>query len=295
MTHAPELTNLRQRVVARTSVGGMTGQIEENSFDDPATLEMYTRYSDYTVSLVLPNGAVPVYWTRFVKLDGYVRGQILDFDPVDAPRHTRVRRPPCAERTVSYVFDRELFHHCTNLSDWDPARLKACYDIGGPRLLETMQRLLLELLSPGFAHEVMIEGLGRVAMAEIARHFHATPITSNAPQSGLSTKHLGQIRDCLEEWLVGPITVRSLADLCSLSPDHLRHAFRKKTGQSLGRYIEELRIAKAKALLNDQQLSLKQIAHRLGFSTAGNFSVAFRRVTGQTPKGFQMTAGFKNR
>jgi len=80
--------------------------------------------------------------------------------------------------------------------------------------------------------------------------------------------------------------MESLADLSreiGISPDHLRHLFKASRGKSLIRRLNELRIARAKALLVHSQLSLKQIATLCGFKDEYYFSVVFKKLTLTAP------------
>jgi AraC family transcriptional regulator len=48
-----------------------------------------------------------------------------------------------------------------------------------------------------------------------------------------------------------------------------------------------VQITKAKTYLLETNLPLKEIAYRLGFSSAANFSSAFRLATGSSPGQFR--------
>ena len=66
-------------------------------------------------------------------------------------------------------------------------------------------------------------------------------------------------------------------------------SFRRKLAEEGYRFQEllnEVRFEKAKQLL-EQGLSLEEIAARLGYSEAGNFSHAFKRWSGLSPKSFR--------
>jgi AraC family transcriptional regulator len=43
----------------------------------------------------------------------------------------------------------------------------------------------------------------------------------------------------------------------------------------------------AKALLSDRATSITEIGLRLGYSNSSSFTLAFRKITGQTPSGFR--------
>jgi AraC family transcriptional regulator len=72
-----------------------------------------------------------------------------------------------------------------------------------------------------------------------------------------------------------------------LSERYFSKLFREQTGCSVAQYIKSVQLNKAKAYLLETDLPLKEIAHRLGFSTPANFSSAFRAATGSTPGQFR--------
>lgn len=63
----------------------------------------------------------------------------------------------------------------------------------------------------------------------------------------------------------------------------LSRVFRERIKTSPSRYLMTLRMEKAKALLNDMELSIKQISGLSGFSDANYFEKVFRKFNGKTP------------
>ena len=62
----------------------------------------------------------------------------------------------------------------------------------------------------------------------------------------------------------------------------------RKSGSSLTRkYITELRIDKAKEMLDSGEYSVSQIASNLGFNDYFYFLKTFKRVVGLTPKQYK--------
>jgi AraC-like DNA-binding protein len=58
-------------------------------------------------------------------------------------------------------------------------------------------------------------------------------------------------------------------------------------GTSFSGVLDEVRQQRALLLLEDRRLALAEVADRLGYSDAANFTRAFRRWTGQTPAAFR--------
>lgn len=67
--------------------------------------------------------------------------------------------------------------------------------------------------------------------------------------------------------------------------------FKNTTGHTLRSYVASRHIARAKVLLADGRLLVKQVAYRSGFRSAAAFGEAFRRATGLTPLQFRQSHG----
>jgi AraC-like DNA-binding protein len=86
-------------------------------------------------------------------------------------------------------------------------------------------------------------------------------------------------------------TVDHVAQAMNVSGDYLRHAFRRRFGQTLHDLLTQLRIEHAQKLLVNTSLPQKAIADVCGFADAQQLSRRFRQITGKTPGDFRSTAG----
>jgi AraC family transcriptional regulator len=75
-----------------------------------------------------------------------------------------------------------------------------------------------------------------------------------------------------------------------MSAFHFAHAFREATGVPPHRYVIQRRIERAKQLLRGSELSLTEIAQRVGYSSASHFSVGFRKMTRVAPSEYRKGA-----
>lgn len=169
----------------------------------------------------------------------------------------------------------------------DIARQSACGDVRDRHILAGMQRLSNEALHPGFASEILVDGLTRTLQADLARYFlgraHALPHESNASHCTLAPWQLRKIESFTSEAQGIPVRVAALAAEVGLSPGHLMRAFRQSTGQTVHEFVKQVRVARARAMLLDTDKPIKQIADLLGFSSPSSFTLAFRRATGESP------------
>lgn len=65
-----------------------------------------------------------------------------------------------------------------------------------------------------------------------------------------------------------------------------------REGTSFRRLQNEVLVERAKQMLSNPGMSVKEIAFALGFSQAANFSRAFARATGMSPEQFRSISGF---
>jgi AraC family transcriptional regulator len=105
---------------------------------------------------------------------------------------------------------------------------------------------------------------------------------------GLSARRLTIVLGYIRAHLHAALTLRELAAVAHLSPYHFARRFKESTGLSPHRYIIARRIERAKQLLHDdEELTLAQVAARVGFWDQGHFTRHFKRLVGVTPKRFR--------
>ena len=86
-------------------------------------------------------------------------------------------------------------------------------------------------------------------------------------------------------------TTESLAEVAHLSPRTLQRRFREARGTSPMQWVIHERLASAQELLESTSLSTEQVAHRVGFLSAGLLRRHFRRVVGTTPGRYRESFG----
>lgn len=82
----------------------------------------------------------------------------------------------------------------------------------------------------------------------------------------------------------------SVEDICrqmNLSKIQLYRKSKTALHTSVNDYILTMRIQRARHYLQNEDLSISEIAYKTGFSTPSYFSTAFKKLTGETPKNFK--------
>ena len=94
-------------------------------------------------------------------------------------------------------------------------------------------------------------------------------------------------RGWMHEDLEQPVSVQEIANKLGMSYSSFRKYFKDYSGVSPSRYLQDIRLQHAKALLRTTELSIKEIAYRLHFETSDYFSSLFHKKTGLSPSEFR--------
>jgi AraC family transcriptional regulator len=202
--------------------------------------------------------------------------------PAHVPHRSRHSRS--VVRFLMMHVNPDYFADLTGLrSEWD---VKSGFDVTAMEIDGNLLRLARETLTPGFASNVLAEGLSLALMADMSRFLRNT-VQQEKGVKRMSQRQVRDITGYVESLRGASPTVTELSALAGVSRRHLSRIFKLTTGQTLHDYVTTVRVRKAITLLCDTQMPIKQVAHELGFSALESFSVAFRSATGQTPTTFR--------
>ncbi|MFM8635711.1 MAG: helix-turn-helix domain-containing protein [Planctomycetia bacterium] len=87
----------------------------------------------------------------------------------------------------------------------------------------------------------------------------------------------------IKERIADPLKVADLAKHVGTSVSTFAHTYPALAGESPHRTIVRLKNSAAKSLLVRDRLTVREVAHRLGYSTEYQFSRSFKRVEGLSP------------
>ena len=95
------------------------------------------------------------------------------------------------------------------------------------------------------------------------------------------------VLDYIDNNLGGQITRDYLAEIASLSPARFNFLFREIMGMPPKQYVQNQRQKKALELLRDENLTIEQIAERLGYCDQFHFSRQFKKILGVNPSAYR--------
>lgn len=94
-------------------------------------------------------------------------------------------------------------------------------------------------------------------------------------------------KDILLSSLNNPPTIPELSLLIGTNQCYLKKGFKEVYGLTVYEYVQEQRMLKAKLLLSTSNFTISQVADEIGYSSAGNFSNAFKKYAGVFPSELQ--------
>lgn len=77
------------------------------------------------------------------------------------------------------------------------------------------------------------------------------------------------------------------ADKLCLTSKHLSAVIEQTSGKSVSKWIDEYVLLEAKALLKSTNMTIQQISDELNFPSQSFFGKYFKRLTGESPKGYR--------
>ena len=112
--------------------------------------------------------------------------------------------------------------------------------------------------------------------------------SSESTKSAFADSWLAESKRELEANLEQMIDWESLSRKCGMSYESFRKKFRESTGVAPARYRDECRIeAACGMLIQHPQLTLRAVAHSLGFCDEYNFSKRFKQMKDSSPRDFR--------
>ncbi|MBD2869234.1 AraC family transcriptional regulator [Paenibacillus arenilitoris] len=100
----------------------------------------------------------------------------------------------------------------------------------------------------------------------------------------------GELLHYLDRHCGQELTLAQLAEASRWSERHLQRLFRRHTGQSFLRCLQNIRIRKSQELLRGSQLKIGAIAETVGYKDIHSFNSLFKRCTGMTPGAYRKEA-----
>ncbi len=128
-----------------------------------------------------------------------------------------------------------------------------------------------------------LDGLARAILGGFLR-------LVDQPQEGASILLVEEAIQVMYAEFPSPLSIQSLAKRLGCSVGHLQRTFRRVTGVSPGQYLSDVRLQHATMWLESTNLSVTEIAARVGYADPLYFSRVLRKAIGLSPVQFRAKA-----
>lgn len=139
---------------------------------------------------------------------------------------------------------------------------------------------LFELLLHAKCEELLWHGL----LSACSDRDEDTPVTG---LSNPESKKIDQARELIRQSFPEVPALAQIASDLKLSTWKLNRGFKAIHGMTASEFVVELRMQRARELLLEGQMRIRDVAIEVGYDYLTNFSKAFKRHTGQSPRAFR--------
>ena len=154
--------------------------------------------------------------------------------------------------------------------------------------LETLcQEAALEYENVRAGTAMILQALTCAILTLLCRHWIQTQAGSLDGGANSNALIIMRALEYIQTHYNEPINIDTLAKSLFVSSDHFRKNFKRITGMSPVKYINNLRIRHAMDLLKNPNLRISSIAAQTGFGDTNNFTRCFTRINHTTPSAFR--------
>jgi AraC family transcriptional regulator len=207
------------------------------------------------------------------------RAKRIDYRPMTIAFH-----PPATThsdeigKTGGQFFMAELTPQCVRQLAAYSLGVESLPDLSGGRMARLAARMYSDYKT-GCASPLGVESLLMEMMAEVG---HMRQIQERGQPQWMES-----VKAMLHGSFMEAVTLEQVACEVGVHPVHLSRVFRTRCGQTLGEYLNGLRVQFACEHLLHEKINLGALALDAGFADQSHFCKVFKTVTGCTPMQFR--------
>ena len=186
------------------------------------------------------------------------------------------------------MYFQEQFFQESNVhlygSFWEDAKRSICSgEIHSPELTAIYQRIERCPLT-GEPFQIWMRGQGLAATGFLLDLVHKYSTTQPVYLSEAELAAVSESKQFIRSNLSNMPSVLELCKRVAMNKNKLQKAFRLTEGKSIGEYVRTLRMEQALELLEESDMSVREIAMAIGYHGVSNFYHAFQQRFGSTPQ-----------
>lgn len=169
--------------------------------------------------------------------------------------------------------------------DPDKIELLPQFATPDPFIYQIGVALKAALFKQGNTSRLYAETLVNSLIVHLLEHYTTTrPNLQECIAGQLPQYKLQQVIDYINANLDRNLSLRELSNVVQMSPHYFSGLFKQSTGTTPHQYVIRCRIERAKYLIQQNKLSLANIATQVGFADQSHLHRHFKHLVGVTPK-----------
>ncbi len=156
-----------------------------------------------------------------------------------------------------------------------------------PVIANMVSAIKRELTNEDAFSRLYIDTVKQQMVIHMLRHYCAFQYKSEDASSGLSSAQLSLVNDYIQMYFQNDIALRDLANLLNISEYYFSRLYKNAAGISPYQYLMTVRFGKAQELLKFSDLSVKEVAYKIGYKEANQFNRAFKKRFNISPNKYR--------
>lgn len=157
-----------------------------------------------------------------------------------------------------------------------------------PETQKVIQELSKFSVKPVFSEKLRQMELSVLLIRKAIGYIGASNDTYSVPacsflNSNTERDKVLQAREILEEEFEQMLSIKELSRRVAINECYLKKGFKAMFGKTINEFQQQLRINKAKKLLQIEGFTVSEVANTLGYSSISHFSTAFKKATNMKP------------
>lgn len=136
-------------------------------------------------------------------------------------------------------------------------------------------------------YAVSAEGISKQVLSQIWQSQVLNIIENNHNLPDYDYQAVQTAKKIIEKDFLSPPSVNELSLHVGLNAYKLQSAFREVYGKTIYEMVKYVRLENAKALMENEELTVSQIAYAVGYINTSHFAKAFRNMYGMNPKAYR--------
>jgi AraC family transcriptional regulator len=169
--------------------------------------------------------------------------------------------------------------------DMDPGSIELAdrFQLRDPVLEHIAWAIKSDLESGSTSGRLFRESLSNAFAARLLQRHNRRSLPMRDSHGGMSAWKLKQVITYIEDNLESDLSLQEVSKVAGISVSHLKTLFRQSTGVPVHQYVLRRRVERAKLLLQDDKLSIAQVAFAAGFAHQSHLARHMKRLLGVTP------------